>query len=284
MNPRVMKYAAKVGFDVGHHTWFDLSDLPEDYEDELTDYAKEIGWWGQGISLEDLPLPSNDLAIVFELHHRTQQFVFTYNKSVKINFEKYKEKDDWPDQLYEGPAVFAYLHEAPDPTPAAILCNMTNSYTGKCLHLRPDLHLSFEKQGDDVLRMYETLEQEMMKPILTLVLLNRKALVSQSTLTAYRGEEKSSFINKKRRAKNKPPIFNWTTVELKPSAPRREHQGGTHASPARHERRGHFRKYPSGKIAWVRPSWVGSIERGMTVHDYIPGQELLPSQARPEAS
>jgi hypothetical protein len=276
MNPRVMKYAARVGFDVGQYTWFDLSDLPKDYEPELMDFAKEIGWFEKRFKLDEFLLPSNDLAIIFEHPGHSQDFVFTYNKLVKVNF-------DGLDHTYEGPAICAYLHHAPDPNAAALLCNDINTRTGGYLHLRPDLHKSFEASGN-FSRMYDLLMQEMTSPFIALSLLNRKALVSQSTLTAYRGEEKSSFINKKRRAKNKPPIFNWTTVELKPSAPRREHQGGTHASPARHERRGHFRKYPSGKIAWVRPTWVGSIERGMTVHDYIPGQELLPSQARPEAS
>lgn len=276
MNPRVMKYAAKVGFDAALYTWFDLSNLPLNYEDDFKDYAKEIGWWGKNIQLEELLLPSNDLAIVIEHPSHSQQFVFTYNRFIKLQFKVNNSS-------YEGPAICAYLHSKPDPTPAAILCNVRNARTGKYLHLRNDLEKSFEASGE-FMQMCEILAEEMCNPVVSLFLLNRKAMVSGSTLTAYRGEEKSSFINKKRRAKNKPPVFSWTTVELKPSAPRREHQGGTHASPARHERRGHFRKYPSGKIAWVRPTWVGSIERGMTVHDYLPGQELLSSQARPEAS
>lgn len=276
MNPRVMKYAAKVGFDAGQYTWFDLSDLPPEYETELMDYAKEIGWLGKRFKLDELFLPSNDLAIIFEHPSCSQDFVFTFSKLTKVNFENFSH-------VYEGPAVFAYLHHAPDPTAVALLCNDINTATGDYLHLRSDLHKSFEASGN-FSRMYETMKQEMTSPFVALSLLNRKAIVSESTLTAYRGEEKSSFINKKRRAKNKPPIYNWTTVELKPSATRREHQGGTHASPARHERRGHFRKYPSGKIGWVRPAWVGSIERGMTVHDYLPSKEILPGQNSPEAA
>jgi hypothetical protein len=271
-----MKYAAKVGFDAGQYTWFDLSDVGPDYQTELMEYAAEIGWWGQRFSLDDIPLPSNDLAIVFEHPSLSQDFIFTYKKLAKVNFEGF-------DHTYEGPAMFAYLHHAPDPVPVAVICNDINPRTGKYLHLRSDLHRSFEASGN-FSRMYDTMTQEISSPFVALSLLNRKAVVSESTLTAYRGEEKSSFINKKRRAKNKPPIYNWSTVELKPSAPRKEHQGGTHASPARHERRGHFRKYPSGKVAWVRPTWVGSIEHGMTVHDYIPGKEILSSQNNQSAT
>lgn len=276
MNPRVMKYTAKVGFDAGQYTWFDLSDLPPEYEPELMEFAKEIGWFEKKFKLDEFLLPSNDLALIFEHPSHSQDFVFTYNKLVKIDFYN-------SGHIYEGPAIFAYLHHAPDPTAAALLCNDINTRTGGYLHLRPDLHRSFEASGN-FSRMYDAMMQEMTSPFIALSLLNRKAVVSESTLTAYRGEEKSSFINKKRRAKNKPPIYNWSTVELKPSAPRKEHQGGTHASPARHERRGHFRKYPSGKIAWVRPTWVGSIEHGMTVHDYIPGKEILSSQNNQSAA
>jgi len=276
MNPRVMKYTAKVGFDAGQYTWFDLSDIGPNYETELMDYSKEIGWFGKKFKLDEFFLPSNDAAIVFEHPNNTNQFVFTFNKLARINFETFRH-------VYEGPVICAYFHSRPDPIPVALICNDINTATGDYLHLRSDLDKSFKRSGE-FSTMYETMKQEMTSPFVVLSLLNRKAIVSESTLTAYRGEEKSSFINKKRRAKNKPPIYNWSTVELKPSAPRKEHQGGTHASPARHERRGHFRKYPSGKIAWVRPTWVGSIEHGMTVHDYIPGKEILSSQNNQSAT
>ena len=275
MNPRVMKYTAKVGFDAGQYTWFDLSDLPPEYEPELMEYAKEIGWFEKEFKLDEFFLPSNDLAIIFEHPSNSQQFVFTFNKLIKITFETF-------DHTYEGPAICAFLYSTPDPMPVALICNDINTGTGDYLHLRSDLHKSFERENFS--RMHEIMRQEITNPLVVLSLLNRKALVSESTLTAYRGEEKSSFINKKRRAKNKPPIYSWNTVELKPSAPRKEYQGGTHASPARHERRGHFRKYPSGKIAWVRPTWVGSIEHGMTVHDYILGKEILSSQNNQSAT
>jgi len=262
MNPRVMKYASQVGFDAGKYTWFDLSDLPKGFEDDLNDYSRSIGWDVANFSLGEIPLPSNDLAIIFERDGEEAQFVITYSKHQVIH--------DGKGGRYEGPAMSAYHAQYPDPVPGAIICNAKNEHTNSWLHLREDLRKSMQK-GDDFPKMCKVMENEMMtKPVMVLSLLNRRALVSQTTLTAYRGEETSPFINKKRRAKNKPPIYSWNTVEIKPSEPRREYQGGTHASPARHERRGHFRKYPSGKIAWVRPTWVGSIERGMVVHDYIP--------------
>lgn len=50
--------------------------------------------------------------------------------------------------------------------------------------------------------------------------------------------------------------------------PRNEPQGGTHASPRWHLRRGHFRKLPNGKITFVRQHEVGSKEHGVVIKDY----------------
>jgi hypothetical protein len=45
--------------------------------------------------------------------------------------------------------------------------------------------------------------------------------------------------------------------------------GGTHASPAWHERRGHWRHLSSGKQVWVRHCEVGQRGQGGVVHDYL---------------
>jgi hypothetical protein len=73
-------------------------------------------------------------------------------------------------------------------------------------------------------------------------------------------------------AKGKPRAYNWSTVEIKPY--RREPappQGGTHASPTPHERRGHVRRLKSGKVVTVRSSLVNKHkipQQGITYHDY----------------
>jgi len=44
---------------------------------------------------------------------------------------------------------------------------------------------------------------------------------------------------------------------------------GTHASPAMHKRRGHFRQLKSGKVVWVKSSIVGKPENGVVTKDYV---------------
>jgi hypothetical protein len=87
--------------------------------------------------------------------------------------------------------------------------------------------------------------------------------------TAYRPEATKSLINRARAAKGKPPaLFSWTTVNVEPAQERGGHQGGTHASPRLHDRRGHWRTYPSGKRGWVKACKVGDASRGAVFHDY----------------
>lgn len=80
---------------------------------------------------------------------------------------------------------------------------------------------------------------------------------------------RKSFINSKRAAKNKGPVlFDWHTVEVAPVTKKMQHQGGTHASPRLHDRRGHWRTMRSGKRTWVRDCKVGDASKGVVFKDY----------------
>lgn len=91
----------------------------------------------------------------------------------------------------------------------------------------------------------------------------------QEATQGYKPTPQNTFINRKRSAKGKPAIsFDWHTVKIEPPAIRREHQGGTHASPRLHDRRGHWRNHKSGKRVWVRSCQVGNAARGAVFKDY----------------
>lgn len=80
---------------------------------------------------------------------------------------------------------------------------------------------------------------------------------------------RKSLINSKRAAKGLGPIlFDWHTVSIEPVAAKSPHQGGTHASPRLHDRRGHWRKHPSGRRVWVKPCKVGDASKGVVFKDY----------------
>lgn len=87
---------------------------------------------------------------------------------------------------------------------------------------------------------------------------------------SYRATAKDTFINRKRQAKgNSAMTFDWTLVEIKPVVLKGEGQGGTHASPRLHDRRGHWRTYKAtGKKVWVKDCKVGDASKGMVFKDY----------------
>ena len=92
----------------------------------------------------------------------------------------------------------------------------------------------------------------------------------QSESSAYQPTAKAnSLTNKRRIAKGKPPlIYDWHTVKLEPNGPASEPQGGTHATPRRHQCRGHWRTCKSGKRVWVKDCWKGDASKGTVFKDY----------------
>jgi hypothetical protein len=102
---------------------------------------------------------------------------------------------------------------------------------------------------------------------------HRKVIATLSKLatasTGYRATPKNTFINRKRLEKGKPALtFNWVTVTIEPPKQKLDYQGGTHASPRRHQVRGHWRTYKSGARGWVKDCWKGDASKGSVFKDY----------------
>jgi hypothetical protein len=88
-------------------------------------------------------------------------------------------------------------------------------------------------------------------------------------VTGYVPAEKKGFISNKRKAKGKPPLYDWTTVVIEPAKPKTEHKGGTHASPRQHDVRGHWVRSRQGKTFWRKPHKRGNAANGAVFHDYV---------------
>ena len=122
----------------------------------------------------------------------------------------------------------------------------------------------------DGFRIYQKNEQislEDVKPVHRMVLAVLIKLAKHSQ--GYCPTPKRTFINQKRQLKGKSAIsFDWHTVEIEPPKLKNDHQGGTHASPRRHQVRGHWRTYKSGKRGWVNECWKGDATKGTVFKDY----------------
>jgi hypothetical protein len=86
---------------------------------------------------------------------------------------------------------------------------------------------------------------------------------------AYVPEVKPTFTNRRKIAQGKKPLYEWRTVVISPQKPHKPHQGGTHAPPRQHDRRGHLRRLRNGRSVWVRPCKVGNPALGTVFHDYV---------------
>lgn len=92
---------------------------------------------------------------------------------------------------------------------------------------------------------------------------------SPAPIPGYTPVDKQKFVNKKRIAKGKAPIYEWHTVVIEPPKPKVEPKGGTHASPRLHDRRGHWRTCKDGvRKIWVKACKVGNAAKGTVFKDY----------------
>ena len=90
---------------------------------------------------------------------------------------------------------------------------------------------------------------------------------------AYVPTAKDTFTNRRKIKEGKLPTYDWHTVEIEPPKAKNEYQGGTHATPRRHQVRGYWRKYKSGKRGWVKECWKGDATKGTVFKDYVVGEQ-----------
>lgn len=74
--------------------------------------------------------------------------------------------------------------------------------------------------------------------------------------------------NKMRRALGKVPLFSYKVLHIGKKKRKSAHQGGTHASPRSHLRRGYYRTSKTGKRHWVQPCMVKGETPGFVHKDY----------------
>ena len=120
-----------------------------------------------------------------------------------------------------------------------------------------------EPKWGDVDKPIDPKDQQMMIGIVAMFYASLDMKVQAYVPTA-----KDTFTNRRKIKEGKLPSYDWHTVVIEPSHAKQEHQGGTHASPRRHQSRGHWRTYKSGKRGWVADCWKGDASKGSVFKDY----------------
>ena len=75
-------------------------------------------------------------------------------------------------------------------------------------------------------------------------------------------------LNKKRIENNKLPFVEYKILTVGDERVSSAYQGGSHASPRQHLRRGHIRRLPDARTVWVNQCTVGNPQKGVIVKDY----------------
>ena len=78
----------------------------------------------------------------------------------------------------------------------------------------------------------------------------------------------SEALNKKRIRNNKLPFVEYKILTLTRNRYDSASQGGHHASPRQHLRRGHIRRLADTRTVWVSQCVVGNSNKGVIVKDY----------------
>lgn len=134
-------------------------------------------------------------------------------------------------------------------------------------YMDPFAYIATE-DGIQYYRGNSSITQEEVRPAFRMVCAVLLKLAAQAAV-AYQPVPQDTFLNRKRKAKGKPPVsFDWHTVEVGPKVIKNEPQGGTHASPRLHDRRGHWRTCKSGTKTWVKACKVGDASKGVVFKDY----------------
>lgn len=122
--------------------------------------------------------------------------------------------------------------------------------------------------GFKIYKKDKEISLEDVKPVHRMVLATLSRLANISS--GYTCQPQKTFINRKRQLKGKPALsFDWVTVEIGDRKEKNAPQGGTHASPRLHDRRGHWRiMKATGKKVWVKQCKVGDASKGVVFKDY----------------
>ena len=87
--------------------------------------------------------------------------------------------------------------------------------------------------------------------------------------TAVAHQATPSPRNPARIKRGKKPLFEWRTVVIEPPALPNPPQGGHHATPRAHDRRGHWATSKLGKQFWRKQARIGNAAKGVIFHDYV---------------
>lgn len=263
MSPLIREYAGYVPFNPIEYVWIDFASGPMPTDESAKALSEKLRAFPYGLkntTVNDWPLPFEKTCLLLPVITRGA----TQRQGVMIvTLER-----------ANGRMIFQLWTNA-EKDRGSILITTTNTFESEFVHARVSNRYadSMKKSLAECANHGRQVLTVALRRIVALALLGDSDAVAAKP--AFIGSE---TLNRKRIKKGKRPFFEWTTIEVKPASPSVP-QGGTHASPKPHMRRGHVRRLKSGKIVTIKSMIVNKHkmpEEGFVFHDYVMATATTP--------
>jgi hypothetical protein len=261
MTPNILD-AMKFPFNVGDYTWIDLQEFDKTADaEDVQSKATELNLpelLHDNFLPKELPMPFEKFGVA----HKTKKGVV-----LATTYERVDNTLTVTLRIAARPFLCWFRHHGDirPPTPN-LEFDMEETASAKLMDAVKN-HPSAVAAG---IRTEEDVMHDLIDGVRNLylkVLINMMEATPTTPLSAYTPVPNPA--NEKRVRKGKRPIFEWKVIDVtaKRTIPTGA-TGKTHASPRRHKRRGHMRKYKNGKTVWIKEMMVGKIEFGYIHHSY----------------
>jgi len=255
MSPLIREYATYVPFSPVDYVWIDFASAPllsREESERITEGLRVLPY-GRTTPIRDWPLPFERMCLLLPVRGEKEDekapvvMVTTFDRmNDKIYFQFWTNADkDHGSIVVEAQDVLDY---------GETRVWVSDAY----LKMVKKSEEEAAKHGSDIFKVA-------WRRLMAMVCLSHPP-AGMARCTA------DAAVNAKRARKGKRPFFEWTTVEVKPRAAVSEPSGGTHASPKPHMRRGHVRRYKSGKVVAIKSMIVNKHkmpQEGFIFHDYV---------------
>lgn len=246
MNPNIADALKIIPFSPVEHIWFDFSGMEKVHDHLMEKFGeKKLADFAQNELVERFPLPFEKIAIVLPT---------TNKKNIPVTLKRIGSQmyfEFWADGLDE----------------AASIVGLSGTIKDMYVSFHPKFEKLVQKSGiQNPHKQHQVLVNLIMWGLVAI----SYGMAPTKNSTGYRGVANPK--NPQRIKRGKKPLFEWETIVIEPRVNSLSMgQGGTHASPKPHDRRGHQRRLRSGKVVYVRSCTINKHkikEEGFIHHDY----------------
>lgn len=257
MNPVIAQVASASPFSPVDYVWFDFTDYHK-HKELLNEHLgnQSLGTFIPDLLIENVPMPFDRMACVLSVKTPNSDEL----KMMVITVSRFIHADK-PSEL-----LFCTWGNSSEP-------NTTMRYESTIKsNFSVDVSQEFQRMADFRKYDYVRAHQDMASLVIWMIIVASKPFTFHQQPVSFHYAYKCTANpkNPSRAKRGKRPLFEWETVVIKPHEPRVS-LGGTHASPKPHDRRGHQRRYKSGKVVYVRPHTINKHKiptEGFIHHDY----------------